>query len=75
MKKITLLFLIVISQISCVSSSVFNALETRYATTKTELNALQKVNDSLLQSTDLLTSQLAQKSREAQSAQDSLHSL
>jgi chemotaxis protein MotB len=75
MKKITLLFLIALSQISCVSSSVFNALETRYATAKTELNALQKANDSLLQSTDLLTSQLAQKSLEVQSAQDSLHSL
>ena len=72
MKKISVAFLVLFSLNACVSSSVFNELENRYATTKTQRNALQQANDSLIQSNDLLASQLDQIRVVAQQRLDSL---
>lgn len=75
MKKISVAFLVLFSLNACVSSSVFNELENRYATTKTQRNALQQANDSLIQSNDLLASQLDQIRVVSQQRLDSLHEL
>ena len=69
---LTVLFFLLISFSSCVSTKVFNDLEARYAEVKLERNALIKSRDSLQQSWDKQNSDLQQVQSHLKGARDSI---
>ena len=74
MKKISVLVFLILFLIleSCVSSKVFNDLESRYSKMKNERNALDKSRDSLQQEWDRLHSQWQETTQYLDRARDSV---
>ena len=66
------LFCLLIFSSSCVSTKVFNDLETRYAVVKAESNALEKSRDSLQQSSDRLKNDLVEAQAYLKRSRDSI---
>jgi len=70
--RLSVLLFLLLSVSSCVSTKVFNDLESRYAQMKDQRNALEKAQDSLQQSWDRLNDKWNQTSVSLNRSRDSV---